>query len=49
MADPKVLSVAELSFLLKNVLEIEFPEVWVAGEISNLSRPLEFVRHCLSR
>ena len=39
MADPKVLSVAELSFLLKNVLEIEFPEVWVAGEISNLSRP----------
>lgn len=39
MADPKVLSVAELSLLLKNVLEIEFPEVWVAGEISNLSRP----------
>ena len=39
MADPKVLSVAELSYLLKNVLEIEFPEVWVAGEISNLSRP----------
>lgn len=39
MADPKVLSVTELSFLLKNVLEIEFPEVWVAGEISNLSRP----------
>ena len=39
MADPKVLSVAELSLLLKNVLEIEFPEVWVACEISNLSRP----------
>ncbi|MDG2470058.1 MAG: exodeoxyribonuclease VII large subunit [Pirellulaceae bacterium] len=39
MSSPKVFSVAQLSQLLKNVLEVEFPEVWVKGEISNLSQP----------
>lgn len=39
MGKPKVLSVTQLNLLLKNVLEIEFPTVWVAGEISNLSQP----------
>ena len=39
MTSPEILSVSQLSSLLKNVLEAEFPTVWVAGEISNLSRP----------
>jgi len=34
-----VLSVAQLTGLIKDVLEGTFPEVWVAGEISNFSRP----------
>jgi len=38
-ATPRVLSVSELSAALKNVLENSFPSVWVAGEISNFSRP----------
>ncbi len=33
---PPVLSVTELTRLLRGSLEREFPEVWVAGEISNL-------------
>jgi exodeoxyribonuclease VII large subunit len=33
------LSVAELTTQIKNTLEGEFPSVWVAGEISNFSRP----------
>lgn len=39
MTKPKVLTVSQLSYLLKNVLEVEFPTVWVAGEVSNLSKP----------
>ena len=31
----KVYTVAELSFAVKNLLESNFPDVWVAGEISN--------------
>ncbi|HWB00539.1 MAG TPA: exodeoxyribonuclease VII large subunit [Pirellulales bacterium] len=34
-----VLSVADLTGLIKDTLEGSFPDVWVAGEISNLSRP----------
>jgi exodeoxyribonuclease VII large subunit len=37
-AQPRVLSVSEVSRQIKDALEIEFPEVLVGGEISNLSR-----------
>ena len=33
------LSVAELTARIKQVLETEFPSVWVVGEISDLARP----------
>ena len=36
---PPILSVWELTSQIKDLLEISFPAVWVAGEISNLSRP----------
>jgi exodeoxyribonuclease VII large subunit len=36
--DP-VLSVSQLTLFLKELVESAFPVVWVAGEISNLSRP----------
>lgn len=36
---PETLSVSELTDYLKGVVENTFPSVWVAGEISNLSRP----------
>ncbi|MEX0711020.1 MAG: exodeoxyribonuclease VII large subunit [Pirellulales bacterium] len=35
----RVLSVAELTAQVKDLLETSFPSVWVGGEISNLSRP----------
>jgi len=35
----RVLSVRELTAQIKQILESSFPDVWVAGEISNLSRP----------
>ena len=35
----RVLTVSELTEGIKNVLESTFPAVWVAGEISNFSRP----------
>ncbi len=35
----RVLSVAQLTAGLKDLLESSFPAVWVAGEISNFSRP----------
>jgi len=35
----RVLSVSELTGLVKDTLESAFPTVWVSGEISNLSRP----------
>jgi exodeoxyribonuclease VII large subunit len=38
-AAPQVLSVAELTAQIKNVLESTFDSVWVTGEVSNLSRP----------
>ncbi len=38
-AAPRVLSVAELTAQIKDLLEASFDSVWVAGEISNLSRP----------
>lgn len=31
----KIYSVSELSLELKNLLEKQFPDVWVAGEVSN--------------
>ncbi len=38
-AQPQVLTVAELTARIKDLLETSFDSVWVAGEISNLSRP----------
>jgi exodeoxyribonuclease VII large subunit len=35
----QTLTVAQLTAQIKNALEVEFPNVWVAGEISNYSRP----------
>jgi exodeoxyribonuclease VII large subunit len=35
----QTLTVAQLTAQIKNTLEGEFPNVWVAGEISNYSRP----------
>jgi exodeoxyribonuclease VII large subunit len=35
----RVLSVAELTGVVKELLETAFPSVWVRGEISNFSRP----------
>jgi exodeoxyribonuclease VII large subunit len=38
--DPRVvLTVSQLTRDIKTILENSFPEVWVTGEISNLSRP----------
>lgn len=39
MGKRKVLTVTQLSYLLKNILEVEVPTVWVSGEVSNLSQP----------
>jgi exodeoxyribonuclease VII large subunit len=36
---PQTLSVSQLTAQIKNALEGEFPDVWVAGEVSNYSRP----------
>jgi exodeoxyribonuclease VII large subunit len=36
---PRILSVRELTERIKGLLETSFPDVWVTGEISNLSRP----------
>ncbi len=38
MEQPPVISVSQLSDILKGVLEAAFPCVWVAGEISNCTR-----------
>ena len=38
-AAPRVLTVSQLSDRLKGVIDVEFGEVWVAGEISNFSQP----------
>jgi exodeoxyribonuclease VII large subunit len=35
----QTLTVSQLTAQIKNALEEEFPNVWVAGEISNFSRP----------
>jgi exodeoxyribonuclease VII large subunit len=37
---PKVYTVSELTQAIKEILEAEFPLVWVEGEISNARRPL---------
>jgi len=37
-AEPPVLSVSDLTTILKTVVEETFSQVWVAGEISNLTR-----------
>ena len=37
--DTTILSVSEFTRNVKNVLEYNFPAVWVSGEISNLARP----------
>jgi exodeoxyribonuclease VII large subunit len=39
LAPDPVLSVSQLSLFLKELVEAAFPSVWVAGEISNFSRP----------
>jgi len=36
---PPVLSVSQLTTLIQGTLEMAIPPVWVAGEISNLSKP----------
>src|SRR5262245_2902984 len=33
------LTVGELTLLIKGLLESEYPQVWVTGEVSNLARP----------
>jgi exodeoxyribonuclease VII large subunit len=38
-AGERVLTVSQLTTLLKGVVEESFPSVWVAGEISNFSQP----------
>lgn len=39
ITDADVLTVAELTSSIKDVLESSFPSIWVSGEISNFSRP----------
>jgi len=39
ITDEQVLTVAQLTSQLKSVVEADFADVWVAGEISNFSRP----------
>jgi exodeoxyribonuclease VII large subunit len=39
MPNERPLSVSELTTLLKDLIEGSFPEVWIAGEISNFARP----------
>ena len=36
---PRILSVWELTARIKDLLETSFPDIWVSGEISNVSRP----------
>ncbi|MFO7728814.1 MAG: exodeoxyribonuclease VII large subunit [Desulfonatronovibrio sp.] len=36
---PQVFSVTELTLAIKEAVEIQFPFIWVRGQISNLSRP----------
>jgi exodeoxyribonuclease VII large subunit len=38
-APEPILSVSQLTLFLKELVEAAFPSVWVAGEISNFSRP----------
>ena len=38
-ATEPVLSVSQLTLFLKELVEAAFPSVWVAGEISNFSKP----------
>jgi len=35
---PEILSVADLNRLARNLIEREFPLLWIAGEVSNLTR-----------
>ncbi len=37
--EPQALSVAQLTARIKDLLETNLPPTWVAGEVSNLSRP----------
>jgi exodeoxyribonuclease VII large subunit len=39
LATEPILSVSQLTLFLKELVEAAFPSVWVAGEISNFSRP----------
>lgn len=39
VAPSEALSVSELTAQMKGLVEQSFPDVWVAGEVSNLSRP----------
>jgi exodeoxyribonuclease VII large subunit len=39
VAAQQTLTITELTARIQNTLEAEFPSVWVAGEISNYSRP----------
>jgi len=40
LPEPKVYTVSELTEAIKEILEAEFPTVWVEGEVSNARRPL---------
>ncbi|QVL33313.1 exodeoxyribonuclease VII large subunit [Telmatocola sphagniphila] len=39
MTESQVLTISAITATIKQLLEAGFPQVWVAGEISNLSRP----------
>ncbi|MCL2622825.1 MAG: exodeoxyribonuclease VII large subunit [Planctomycetaceae bacterium] len=38
-SDPEPLTIGDLTLLIKGTLDMTFADVWVVGEISNLSRP----------
>ncbi len=36
----RIYSVSEITFFIREILEEQFPLIWIRGEVSNLSRPL---------
>lgn len=38
MGEPEILTVSQLNHFIRDLLENEFPQVWVAGEVSGISR-----------
>lgn len=41
-----VLTVSELNGLIRNAIELEFPDLWIEGEISNLRNPVSGHLYC---